>query len=306
MLGKKKRQSTGVSITGHTLRLVALSRASTGVSLSALVCIDLPQAQTSTYLAEEWRSTLQEGLQRAQRQAAVRLDQPFLALDNSLVHLKRRPLIPGRPQDQRQHLLWEAGHFLRSPLAEYGIDCTLGRDWGFVVAARRSVLAHYTHVFKAAGLPDLDFDIAPFALANVLEGTGRQDEEGPQLLIDVADSGASAALLDRGVLRDAVGCAWERGLDLKAQLDDLGHRLQPLLEADGSPGAPTRIWLTGPAGIRRDWLAALEERFPGPTQTLDPFHGLDRASLSAVDPDLLATAPAFAVPAGLAYRGISS
>ncbi|NKB70425.1 MAG: hypothetical protein GKR89_25425 [Candidatus Latescibacteria bacterium] len=304
-MAKRKRHCTGVSIAGHTLRIVALSRTSAGVSLSALVCVDLPQAQTSTYLDEEWRNALQDGLQRAQRQATAAFAQPLLALDNSLVHLKRRPLLPGPPQEQRQHLLWEAGHFLHSPLSEYGVDCALGTDWGFVVAVRRSVLAHYSHVFKAAGMAGLDYDIAPFALANALEGIGLNTAEEHQLIIDVSASGASAALLNRGILQDAVGCTWERGLNLEAQLDDLGSHLQPLLETDGKPVKPARIWLTGAASLRSEWLAALQERFPGPTEPLDPFRGLNQASLDGADSELLEAAPAFAVPAGLAYRGIS-
>ena len=305
MIGSRDRRATGIHIIDNTLRIVEVGVAGQVLALHALAQEELPNPFVPAQLDNrEQREELAQVLRQVRADRGIRFDHPVVALNSPLFYLKHRPLMQAGRRANRRHLFWEAHQFLGDESTEYGIDCALTQHGGFVVAARRYLLDLYMDVFDQAGIENLDFDIAPFALYNAFETTDLLSDERPELLVDIALSEASIILIRDGEFAAVASWSWEDGLDADRRLADLEERIGALVGEVSETEWPQRMWLAGVAARESNWDTELPDRFSMPGALLDPFQDVDQSPLSPIDAPLLEAKSEFAVPAGLAFRGL--
>ena len=276
------------------------------------------------WLNPKFQHDIADTLRSARREHGVRFRRPYFALDERSAIVKRRALLPGRVQDNRENLEWEAQQFLAADIGAYAIDDLLTSEFGFVVAARRAAMDRVSGICRHAGIPKPEFDLAPFALYNVLEVSAGLLSSGCELLLDVGASSARLILLVEGQLR-RVGTIRARRLttgsdtgfaangddgeettvaakpspgDFDEWMDSLACSTEKLLRDELGEWRVDRCWLSGKhAAPAQD---SLSRQFGLTAQLLDPFRGIDSGVHELDDPTTFATA------AGLALRGIAA
>ena len=307
MFGPRDRRATGIHIVDNTLRIVELGRIGPVRTLHALARKELSGSFAPTYLAsDELRRELAETLRQIGAERGIRFDHPFIALNERAFYFKRYPLLQANRRTNREHLLWETRQFLAAEPDEYGIDFTLTSYDGFVVAARRQLLELYVDAFAQAGVMDLDFDIAPFALYNLSESIALGAAGQSGLLLDISPPTGWAILLRDGELAAVSTCSWEHGADTDQCFAHLEEGIARLLEEGGDMEWPQHLWIAGAATPESDWETRLPARFSITGGRLDPFQGMDTSPVEEADPSLLESGSEFAVATGLAFRGLYS
>jgi Tfp pilus assembly PilM family ATPase len=307
VFGSRDKTATGIHIVDNILSIVEVGGAGEKVELHALIYKELPGPFEPGRLgSDDGRQVLTEALEQVRQERGIAFKNPVVALQEDSFYLKRRPLVEEDEKANREHLLWETRQFLADESGEYGIDFALTRHCGFAVAAHRRMLELYMEVFIQAGVKNLDFDIPPFALYNALEVADLLSAEQPELVLDVARSRACALLLRDGEI-DAVSiCAWDQDVVADARFDDLKGRIDALLEEGDEEERPQHIWIAGAAASEGRWSTDLPAGLSMAVDLLDPFRDIDTASLEETDSALLEAGSGFAVPAGLAFRGLFS
>ena len=305
MFGPRDRRATGIHIVDNTLRIVELGRIGQVRTLHALARKELSFSFAPTYLAsDEFCRELAETLRQLGTESGIRFDHPFIALNERAFYFKRCSLLQASRRTNREHLFWEARQFLAAESDEYSIDSVLTPYGGFVVAARRQLLELYVDAFAPAGVVDLDFDIAPFALYNLLESIALVGGEQSGLLLDISPPTGWAILLRDGELAAVSACSWEHGADTDQCFAHLEENLARLLEEGGDMEWPQHLWIAGAAALESDWETRLPARFSMTGQRLDPFKDMDTSPVEETDPSLLESGSEFAVATGLAFRGL--
>jgi Tfp pilus assembly PilM family ATPase len=232
------------------------------------------------------------------------LTRPCLGLNYRAFFLKCRPLIhpltqrrQGRSAHQ-EHLWWETEQFLGEDLEGFSVDFALVGQRGFIVAARRAVLAQYLELGNRVGIDDLEFDIEPFALYNAAEGSGLLKAAARALLVGLEPGGAHVLLVEDGELEKVQHLTRKAGE--AGRLVDLVERGVRQIDGVGTRAADVPpVWIAGVDAPRV--AAALEERLGRPCAPFTPFEGIDTSACPAAR----AAGPVFAVAVGLAYRRLS-
>ena len=326
MFRSKEKRSTGIHIGEDALNVVELSRREhPGVRLEALARIELAASSMSGRLAsEDLRSQLRDAMRLAVREHELSCPNPFVALDPSLVSVKRRALIPGTADDNRDHLRCEAEQVLSGDPGQFTIDFLITDSYGFVVMARKAAVESLKTLCKSAGISRPRFDVLPFALCNALESSGASLSDSTDLVIDIGAAEARIVLLRHGELQAVELCHWdgrysmygdvsanedagtsddEHGPDStgdpRAQL--LIAALERFLGEESADGVPDRAWITGPEAASAVWGKTVEATIATRGTPLNPFSGMK----SATELPELKEAAAFAIAAGLAFRGLS-
>ena len=334
MLKYGDRRSTGIHIGDGGLQLVALRRRGRTVALEHALDLSIhelpfPLPWMNPRFVQEIAATLRS----ARREHGIRFRRPYFALDERCAIVKRRALLPGGLQDNRENLEWEARQFLADDVKEYAVDYLLTTDFGFVVAARRAAMARVDGICQHAGIAKPQYDLALFALYNALEAAGLLSS-GSELLLDVGAGAARSVLLVEGQLRavgtvrarrtttlfpngpNRAGAAVEVGTgddqDAGADardgdeapsssaddwMDNLARGVEKLLHAELGGIHVDRCWLSGRGSASSQ--EALSRRLGLAVQIFDPFGHID------VGPHDIDDAPVFATAAGLALRGIT-
>ncbi len=273
----------------------------------------------------KFQHDIADTIRSARREHGIRFKHPYFALDERSAIVKRRALLPGKVQDNRENLEWEARQFLTDDLAEYAIDYLLTTEFGFVVAVRRAAMDRVRGVCHHAGIPRPEFDLAPFALYNALEASAGLSSSGCELLLDVGVNTARSILLIEGSLR-CVSAVRARRLvmfangstttagggeaevqvgdqsttpedDFEEWMETLARGAEKLVRAEQGELHIDRCWLSGKHAVQAQ--DPLSRRLGLETQLLDPFSRIDTGMQELDDPSVFATA------AGLALRGIS-
>ena len=287
-----------------SLRVVELTRDDQSVKLNSLVQKDLsiPFAPGGID-SEEGREELVKSLIELRQDRGIRFRNPVVALLEHSYYLKQRPLLQASDRINRQQLQWECRQFLTDEARAFGVDFALTSSSGFIVAANRQLLKEYQRTFRQAGVRGLGFDIPPFALFNVVEAAELVAEEKPELVVDVAAGNACALLVDRGQLCAVAQCSWNGEGIPDEHLSELQERLAEIVEKTGE-SRPERLWIAGAASRDSRWRANLPDALLMAGALVDPFRGIDISALDKSDTAQLTIRSAFAVPVGLAYRGL--
>lgn len=326
MFGRRDRRSTGIHIGDGGLQVVELRRRGGVAVLEGAVRLNIHELPFPLpWVDPKFQHDIADTIRSARREHGVRFKHPYFALDECSAVVKRRALLPGKVQDNRENLEWEARQFLTDDLAEYAIDYLLTTDFGFVVAARRAAMDRVRGVCHHAGISRPEFDLAPFALYNALEASAGLLSSGCELLLDVGVNTARSILLIEGNLRGvrtvkarrlmtfANGSATTAiGGDGQVRVGDqskhpeddfdewmeiLARGAEKLVRAEQGELHIDRCWLSGKHAVQAQ--EPLSRRLGLGVQLLDPFNCIDTGMQELDDPSVFATA------AGLALRGVS-
>ena len=335
MFGSRKKRATGIHIGDDALNVVEMSSSSReGAKIEGLVSLDLDRWPLSVRLSRDDVShQLLEALRRSVDEYDLNFPSPLVALDPSLVSVKRRALIPGSDEENREYLKWEATQFLSDDLDHYLLDFLLTTQFGFVVAVRRVAVEKLRSLCKDAGVAKPRFDAVPFALCNALEFSGGS-LEGVDLVIDIGDTEARLVLLNEGELQALESCNWWDGgfamymdafsyspgskqdtggkdfgkdrvanhaSDDSSQAQLLSAALAGFVDRWADGKTPDRVWIAGRDADSPQWGAAVASSLSITGESLNPFAAVEGSEeiLTKVD------APAFAIAAGLAFRGLA-
>ena len=305
-----------------------------GAKIEGLVSLDLDRWPLSVRLSRDDVShQLLEALRRSVDEYDLNFPSPLVALDPSLVSVKRRALIPGSDEENREYLKWEATQFLSDDLDHYLLDFLLTTQFGFVVAVRRVAVEKLRSLCKDAGVAKPRFDAVPFALCNALEFSGGS-LEGVDLVIDIGDTEARLVLLNKGELQALESCNWwDGGLamymdafsyspgskqdtggkdfgkdrvanhasDDRSQAQLLSAALAGFVDRWADGKTPDRVWIAGRDADSPQWGAAVASTLSIPGEFLNPFAAVEGSEEIVTN----VNAPAFAVAAGLAFRGLA-
>ncbi len=335
MFGSRKKRATGIHIGDDALNVVEMSSSSReGAKIEGLVSLDLDRWPLSVRLSRDDVShQLLEALRRSVDEYDLNFPSPLVALDPSLVSVKRRALIPGSDEENREYLKWEATQFLSDDLDHYLLDFLLTTQFGFVVAVRRVAVEKLRSLCKDAGVAKPRFDAVPFALCNALEFSGGS-LEGVDLVIDIGDTEARLVLLNKGELQALESCNWwDGGLamymdafsyspgskqdtggkdfgkdrvanhasDDRSQAQLLSAALTGFVDRWADGKTPDRVWIAGRDADSPQWGAAVASTLSIPGEFLNPFAAVEGSEEIVTN----VNAPAFAVAAGLAFRGLA-
>ncbi|MBQ43511.1 MAG: hypothetical protein CME15_13750 [Gemmatimonadetes bacterium] len=335
MFGSRKKRATGIHIGDDALNVVEMSSSSReGAKIEGLVSLDLDRWPLSVRLSRDDVShQLLEALRRSVDEYDLNFPSPLVALDPSLVSVKRRALIPGSDEENREYLKWEATQFLSDDLDHYLLDFLLTTQFGFVVAVRRVAVEKLRSLCKDAGVAKPRFDAVPFALCNALEFSGGS-LEGVDLVIDIGDTEARLVLLNKGELQALESCNWwDGGLamymdafsyspgskqdtggkdfgkdrvanhasDDRSQAQLLSAALAGFVDRWADGKTPDRVWIAGRDADSPQWGAAVASTLSIPGEFLNPFAVVEGSEEIVTN----VNAPAFAVAAGLAFRGLA-
>lgn len=267
------------------------------VAATRLVQADLPGVFTPGHLArDEVRWELAAVFERLGTDHDIEFTNANVALDRQAFQLKCLPVVPGKAEAQREHLLWEAEQFLADDLEAHAIDCQVFGDTGLVASARRPLLELYRDLFTQAEIEDIGFDLVPIALYNLARYTDILNDEDTVVLLDVAQFEACAVLVRGGAPVAVSMRSWNFGRD--EQLVDLESCIKELLE--GTQELPQHLWISGTAAAESTWSYELPNRLGLVGELVDPFRGIDVESLEQVDSALLQSSPEYGVAVGLA------
>jgi Tfp pilus assembly PilM family ATPase len=335
LFGSRKKRATGIHIGDDALNVVEMSSSSReGAKIEGLVSLDLDRWPLSVRLSRDDVShQLLEALRRSVDEYDLNFPSPLVALDPSLVSVKRRALIPGSDEENREYLKWEATQFLSDDLDHYLLDFLLTTQFGFVVAVRRVAVEKLRSLCKDAGVAKPRFDAVPFALCNALEFSGGS-LEGVDLVIDIGDTEARLVLLNKGELQALESCNWwDGGLamymdafsyspgskqdtggkdfgkdrvanhasDDRSQAQLLSAALAGFVDRWADGKTPDRVWIAGRDADSPQWGAAVASTLSIPGEFLNPFAAVEGSEEIVTN----VNAPAFAVAAGLAFRGLA-
>ena len=335
MFGSRKKRATGIHIGDDALNVVEMSSSSReGAKIEGLVSLDLDRWPLSVRLSRDDVShQLLEALRRSVDEYDLNFPSPLVALDPSLVSVKRRALIPGSDEENREYLKWEATQFLSDDLDHYLLDFLLTTQFGFVVAVRRVAVEKLRSLCKDAGVAKPRFDAVPFALCNALEFSGGS-LEGVDLVIDIGDTEARLVLLNKGELQALESCNWWDGgfamyMDAfsyspgskqdtggkdfgkgrvanhasadRSQAQLLSAALAGFVDRWADGKTPDRVWIAGRDADSPQWGAAVASSLSITGESLNPFAAVEGSEEIVTN----VNAPAFAVAAGLAFRGLA-
>ena len=304
MIGTAKKAATGIHVGVDGLRLVELSNVDQGVQLQALIHKELSGSfQPGLVASPEGRAELIQALVELKQERGLRFKNTVVALHHHSFQLKQRSLPEGGDRDNRSYLEWEAEQILADDPKAYGIDFVQSRTTGFIVAAHQQLIRFYQEVFASAKIGGVDFDIAPFALFNTLEVTEVVTDEQVEVLVDVAPNRAWAILARAGEIGAVCHCSWDEEESADDPLAQVHDCLSSMLD-DGEETKPDRLWISGIESREELWRVQLPDRLHISGALVDPFRGVDISPLNKDDTTQLATRSAFALPAGLAYRGL--
>lgn len=326
MFGHRDRRSTGIHIGDGGLQVVELRRRGGVAVLEGAVRLNIHELPFPLpWVDPKFQHDIADTIRSARREHGIRFKHPYFALDERSAIVKRRALLPGKVQDNRENLEWEARQFLTDDLAEYAIDYLLTTDFGFVVAARRAAMDRVRGVCHHAGISRPEFDLAPFALYNALEVSAGLLSSGCELLLDVGVNTARSILLIEGNLRcvstvkarrlmtfangstttassgEAQVRVGDHFTDLEDDFDEwmetLARGAEKVVRAEQGALHIDRCWLSGKYAVRAQ--EPLSRRLGLGVQLLDPFSCIDTGMQEPDDSSVFATA------AGLALRGVS-
>ena len=331
MFGTRKKRSTGIHIGDDALNVVELSSsAREGAKIEGLLSLDLDEWPLSVRLSQDdVCARLLDTLRRSVSEHDMHFSSPLIALDPSLVSVKRRDLIPGSDEENREYLKWEATQFLSDDLDQYLLDFLLTTQFGFVVAVRRVAVEKLRSLCEDAGVTKLRFDAVPFALCNALEFSGATLEPGVDLVINIGITEARLVLLNEGELQALESCNWDGRFAMYGDVfsdspgsnedavgktwaanEDSDDRTHAQLLAAALAGfvdrwadgrTPDRVWIAGREANSPQWGEAVASSLSIPGESLNPFAAVEGSEEILTDVD----APAFAIAAGLAFRGLS-
>jgi len=303
VFGSSKKAATGIHIGADGLRVVELEVVGQNLELQALIHLELKGAfHPGQVDSPEGEAELIQALLQLREERGLRFRNAVVALSPASYQLKRRALPEAGDLDVRSYLEWEAEQILADETKAYGIDYVQTAATGFIVAAHRQSIRFYQEVFKSAKI-SIDLDIEPFALFNVLEFTEVVGDEGVELLVDVAGDRYWTILARDGEIEAASLGSWNGEAAAGSDpLSEVSGRLSGLLE--GVEARPDRVWISGSNSRHATWRVQLPDQLRISSALVDPFRGVDISQLNKDDSTQLASRSAFAVPAGLAYRGL--
>lgn len=300
MFSAKSKTSTGIHIVDSTVYIAELQRMGQAVAATRLVQADLPGVFTPGHLArDEVRWELAAVFERLGTNHDIEFTHANVALDRQAFQLKCLPVVPGKAEAQREHLLWEAEQFLADDLEAHAIDCQVFRNTGLVATARRPLLELYRDLFTQAEIEDIGFDLVPIALYNLARYTDILNDEDT-VLLDVAQFEACVVLVRGGAPVAVSMRSWNFGRD--EQLVNLESCIKGLLE--GTQELPQHLWISGTAAAESTWSYELPNRLGLVGELVDPFSGIDVEPLEQVDSTLLQSSPEYGVAVGLALGGL--
>ena len=301
MFSAKSKTSTGIHIVDSTVYIAELQRMGQAVAATRLVQADLPGVFTPGHLArDEVRWELAAVFERLGTNHDIEFTHANVALDRQAFQLKCLPVVPGKAEAQREHLLWEAEQFLADDLEAHAIDCQVFRNTGLVATARRPLLELYRDLFTQAEIEDIGFDLVPIALYNLARYTDILNDEDTVVVLDVAQFEACVVLVRGGAPVAVSMRSWNFGRD--EQLVNLESCIKGLLE--GTQELPQHLWISGTAAAESTWSYELPNRLGLVGELVDPFRGIDVAPLEQVDSTLLQSSPEYGVAVGLALGGL--
>ena len=304
VFGTAKKASTGIHIGGDGLRVVELSNGEQGVQLNSLIHRELSGTFQPGFVdSPEGRAELIQSLVELKEERGLHFKNSVVSLHHHSFQLKQRSLPAGADRESRAHLEWEAEQILADDPKAYGIDFVQSTSTGFIVAAHRQLIRHYQEVFASAKIRGVDFDVAPFALFNTLEFTEVVTGEQVELLVDVASDRAWAILVRSGEIDAVSQCSWDREDQADDHLEEVHDCLSSMLEICEET-KPDRLLISGIESREGMWRVQLPDHLHISGALVDPFRGVDISPLNKDDTTQLAIRSAFALPAGLAYRGL--
>lgn len=330
----RDRRSTGIHVGDGGLQVVELRLSGKAAVLEGALRLNIHELPFPLpWVDPTFQHVIADTIRNARRQHGVRFRRPYFALDERSATVKRRELLPGKVQDNRDNLEWEARQFLAADLEAYAVDYLLTSEYGFVVAARRAAMDRVRGVCQHAGIPKPEFDLAPFALYNALEASSGLLSSGCELLLDVGVSTARSVLLVEGQLRwvgmvrarrltTFANGSGEAALDAATLDEDSAAAEDDSATAQESPQSDFDEWMDtlargaeklvhaelGAMHVDRCWLSGnyatqaqepLARRLGLAVQLMDPFSRIDTGTQELDEPT------AFAIATGLALRGIS-
>ena len=298
MLGFGEKTATGIHLSGQRAWLVSMSRQRSGIEPLALVEFDLPLCANAPDLAKpDVQVQLVDVLRQVGEEYDVDFSNTCFALDPNVVLVKRSALISGSEREVREHMRWEAEHFLVGEQAAFSMDYVLESEWGLFVAVRRSALAGYLALGRQIGMRRVDVEVPAFALYNAAEGAGVFSRiAGSEVLVYGAVSEAYMLLVDQGEAMQVAHCHWgedETAMDvLFGSVDRLASEVRGRVE---------RIRCAG-GGVEK-WGVELADHLQCEMVFIDPLAEIVGETASDWDP---ARRSDYAVAAGLVQRGLAS
>lgn len=201
-----EKDTFGLDIGQHAIKLVALKRKRRGIFLSSFskVSIDFPVfGQDNLLNKERIVEKIQEAIENTQP-AKLKTKNVVISLPENKVFLKiiKLPLL--REKELKKAIIWQAKQEipLRPEEAEVSfsvIQKTENNCEVLLVAAPTSLLNDYLEVVKKAGLELIAVEVDPIAQARAL--IGENEKEKTILICDIGIKNISFTLWDKGAVR---------------------------------------------------------------------------------------------------------
>lgn len=302
-------RATGVHLGGDAIRTVCLEHSQTGPRLCALAESTLPSSLSpSTFPNSGSRDSIVDFLKATLTSLDIDTGTVIPSLGRTFYHIQKIPLEVASDEDRKEQVRWEAAQTLISPLESYLIDYYPAGRSAFWIAIRKEIQDFITSTFISAGYVPGTFLITPVALYHACE----------LARVWLKDRNA-AILLERSELAFVAG---DRKNITSAETIDIQqntvegpkdteaerlHKIKGWVTGDRSTGkssaAYQEVYLSGEPKHTQALVARLKLVSPE-LKSLEPFDACDIRGLTSNQENLLNRQSAFAVAAGLAYRGL--
>lgn len=317
MLSVRSGAATGIHVSGHSVRIVELSRRRRKTLVTGLGYGELSCRADAVGLADPAaRAEVAGVIERLRGEDSLSLQLPVLCVDDSTLLFKRFVLDGVLKKFGAEQVTWEMSQILPEP-DEYVIDYYLDADAGYGVAVRRLVVDSYLDICHRAGFKPIAVDVQSFALCNAYQMLLREKrrevagvlsiEEGVITLVIERDGRLlSASMVPSHRVDYNVECE-EIPYEVDDRRDSLARHIHhQLSETDYARRGPSfdRLLLCGSLCQSKGRADALAEESQSPPVLADPFSGLELGSRVSERSDLLAQGHLFVAAIGLAYRGL--
>ena len=298
-------RTTGIHITGQTLRLTCLETTPVGLQLVALseASLSAPLCPTSIQnngvrlqLANEIRLALQD--------LCADPGEMIAALGGGFSQLRRVPLEIASDDDRREHMIWEASQALVSPVEAYQIDFFPSGRVAFWVAVRKTVLDLCQQTY---GIDKLQGFVAePLALFHAAT-TANLWKDKRQAAVLLAAPWITLVAADEGLLTTAQtvrAIADTPSQDTASSFSFIAGSLQRWIFGEITPERKQsdyhEIFLCGEPDQAQKLAKSLSSGSNTPIIPFDPFVSLDTQQVPDAQRRYLNASCGFGVAIGLA------
>lgn len=319
MLSVRSGAATGIHVSGHSVRIVELSRRRRRTIVTGLGYSELSCRADAVGLADPGaRAEVAGAIERLRGEDSLSLQLPVLCVDDSTLLFKRFVLDGVLKKFGAEQVTWEMSQILPEP-DDYVIDYYLDADAGYGVAVRRLVVDSYLDICHRAGFKPIAVDVQSFSLYNAYQMLLREKRREVAGVLSIEEGVTTLVIARDGRLLSASmvpSCSLDHNHDVECEeipyeVDDrrdslVRHIHHQLSETDYARRGPSfdRLLLCGSLCRSRCRADTLAEESQSPPVLADPFPGMELGSRASERADLLAQGHLFVVAIGLAYRGL--